>query len=248
VTENKTQIVLLALIVILAAMVAARYLLPSGIKVEGEKSSERVVAVQQVVAERPRGAGEELARATGDASQEVRAGAIAGLTHVLAPEHRPVVEKSTKDPDPRTRAVAAGTLSTYADKPAVDVLVDLVENDKEEEVVRVALRGLGRCKKDPRSIVTLLNTAEHGRSNEIKIAAMNGLLRMLGGRVSKEQGPENEKRWRDLIQRWKEEGFIQKAYAAAGAPLVQRPQDRLGKNWHATLKQKFGTSLDGPVK
>jgi HEAT repeat protein len=225
--EHTTRFVLLAILLVLTAVVAARRLLHGRSKVSGENPSERAAAVYEIAVRRPAGAAAELARVTRDASKEVRVGAIAALAHVLRPDHRPLVVKGTADPDPHIRAVAAGTLSVYGDTAAADVLIRMIEADPDEHVVKEALRGVARCKDDPRAIVALMGKAEHGRSNAVKMAAMNGLLRLIGGRVSRKRHPEDEVSWRDLIQGWKTQGPVTEAYAAAGVPLIQRPQDRI---------------------
>jgi HEAT repeat protein len=227
--ENTTRVVLLVVIVALAAVVAVQRLSRAPAKVEGEAPEERSAAVARVAAKRPPGAAGELARVTSDASAPVRAGALAGLAHVLTPEHRPVVVKSTRDPDPRTRAIAAGTLSKFADKAAADVLINMAHTDENEEVVRAALQGVGKCKDDPRAIVTLMAMAEKGRTDEIKMTAMSSLARMMRARIAGRRRPQDKKNWADLVQRWKEDHYVKQAHAAAGMPLVHRPQDKTGK-------------------
>jgi len=211
-----------------AAIVAGQFTV-SQADVSGENPAERIAAIHQVAVKRSPGAGKALARAAADdPSALVRGEAMAGLSHFLAPEHRPVVEKGTKDTDGRVRAIAADTLGMFGDKAAADVLIELIKTDEDEQVVQGALRGIFRC-DDPRAVVTLLTTAEKGGSRDVKMVAMKSLLRWYGGTIPEDRDPNKEASWRDLIQRWKQDGRVRAAYAAAGARLVDRPQDIIGK-------------------
>ena len=196
--------------------------------------SQRIAAIHEVTVSSASDAGETLARVVAkDTSPKVRREALAGLSHFLKPAHRAVVEKSTKDADAGVRAVAAETLGLYADKAATVALIEMVdkETEKDENVRKAALRGLVKC-DDPKAIVALLDRAERGETREIKLVAMKGLLSKLGVRMSRDRDPKDGRRWRDLIQRWKQSWRIREAYAAAGVRLVSRPQDLLGKDWH----------------
>ena len=220
---------ILAAAALVAAMIVAGHFAFTQAEVSGENPSERVAAIHQIAVKRPPGAGKALARAAADdPSALVRGEAMAGLSHFLAPEHRAAVEKGTKDTDGRVRAVAASTLGMFGDKAAADVLVELIKTDEDEQVVQGALRGIFRC-DDPRAVVMLLKTAEKGGSSDVKMVAMKGLLRWYGGRVPEKRDPDKKASWRDLIQRWKQDGRVRAAYAAAGARLVDQPQDIIGK-------------------
>jgi HEAT repeat protein len=216
-----------------ACVVAAVILLlvGGGADVGGKTPEERVASVADVAARRPRGAAKALGRAVTDRSPEVRRAAMAGLAHVLEPEHRPVVENGTRDSDGRVRALAADTLGLFGDREATDVLVRLIENDPDPRVRIAAIRGLAKC-KDPRSIVVLLETADKGPTQSIRLEAMRFLCWKFKANVRAMRDPDNEALWRDLIQRWKRDGRVRDAYAAASVPLVDRPQDILGKDWH----------------
>jgi HEAT repeat protein len=217
--------------VLCAGVVTIVLIATTGADVTGETPQERVTAVNRVAARRPRGAARALARAVEDRSPEVRRAAMAGLAHVLEPEHRPVVEKGTRDSDGKVRALAADTLGVYGDHEAADVLVRLIENDPEPQVRIAAIRGLAKC-KDPRSIAILLETADKGPSTSIKLEAMRFLSWKFKANVRVMRDPRNQASWRDLIQRWKWDLRVRDAYAAAGVPLIDRPQDILGKDWH----------------
>lgn len=200
--------------------------------VSGEDPAERIAAIHEMTAKRPSGAGKALARAAADdPSPLVRGDAMGGLSHFLAPEHRAVVEKGTKDSDGRVRAIAADTLGLFGDKAAADVLVKVIETDQDEQVVQAALRGIVRC-DDPRAIVMLLETAANGSSSAVKMVAMKGLLRKFGAKIPENRDPDKNASWLDLIQRWKRSIRVRDAYAAAGARLVDRPQDVIGKPCH----------------
>ncbi|MDP6545623.1 MAG: HEAT repeat domain-containing protein [Phycisphaerae bacterium] len=200
--------------------------------------SQRIAAIHEIAVNRPSDAGDTLAKAAAsDPSAKVRREAMAGVSHFLKAGHIKVLRKSTKDSDPGVRAIVGDTLGAYAekypdkDKAVTADLIAMVAEDPVETVRQGALRGLARC-DDPKSIVTLLDRAEHGAGRETKLVAMKALLRKLGVRLSRDRDPKDDRGWRDLIQRWKQSRRIQKAYAAAGERLVQRPQDILGKDWH----------------
>jgi len=220
---------ILAVAALVGTAVLAGNLACNRAEVSGKEPSERVAAIHQIAVERPPGAGKALARAAADdPSALVRGEAMAGLGHFLTPEHRAAVEKGVKDPDGRVRAIAASTLGMFGDKAAADTLVELIETDEDDNVVKGALRGIGRC-DDPRAVVMLMETAEKGESSDVKMAAMKGLLRWYGGRIPGKRDPDKKASWRDLIQRWKQDGRVRAAYAVAGARLVDRPQDIIGK-------------------
>jgi len=203
----------------------------TGAEVTGETPQERVAAVHQVAARRPRGAARALARAAEDRSPEVRRAAVAGLAHVLEDDHRPVVEKATRDADAGVRAVSADTLGVYGDREAADRLIQLIETDPDEQVRLAALRGLSKC-KDPRSIVVLLETADKGKTKRVRLQAMKFLSWKFKANVRAMRDPGYVPGWKDLIQRWKWDLRVRDAYAAAGAELIDRPQDILGRDWH----------------
>lgn len=230
-TSNHAQwIVAVGLTVVLAAV--AGYHALSSAEVTGDDPPDRIAAIRQITVNRPTGAGRALAQAATDSSPQVRREALAGLSHFPAPEHRAVVEKGTTDPDRRVRAIAANTLGVYGDRSAADLLVKLIETDKEEQVVQAALRGLVKC-DDPRAIVALLETAaDKDSSRAVKMVAMKGLLRKFGAGLSKKRDPDKEASWRDLIQRWKGYKRVREAYAAARMPLNDRPQDIIGPDYH----------------
>lgn len=208
--------------------------------VPGGDPPERITAIRQIAAKRPTGAAKALAEAASDASPQVRREALAGLSHFPEPEHRAIVEKGTRDPDRRVRAIAANTLgAAFGDKPATTVLVKLVETDRDEQVILASLRGLVRC-DDPRAIVTLLETAaDETRSRAVQMVAMKALLRKFGAGLSKKRDPDKKASWRDLIQRWKGYRRVRDAYAAAGVRLVDRPQDIIGKDYHPERKKPW---------
>ena len=218
--------------VILVAVIGLRFLTGGSSAVSTGDASERIASIHKIAVSGSDGAGEALARvAASDESPKVRRVALAGLSHYLKPAHRELIRKSTKDADAGVRAIAADTLGLYRDKAATIDLVEIVEKEPDETVRQAALSGLVRC-DDPKAIVALLDRAEHGATREIKLVAMKGLLRKLGVRLSRDRDPKNARKWRDLIERWKQSRRIREAYDAAGVRLVKRPQDLLGKDWH----------------
>ena len=227
--------------VVVLAVLAGVYFTGGSPDVSSGPPSERIAAIHKIAVNGSSDAGETLARAAADPSPQVRREALAGLSHFLKPAHREIIRKRTKDADAGVRAIAADTLGLYAkkyaDKTATTDLIEIVKKEPEENVRLAALRGLVRC-DEPKAIVALLDRAEHGATREIKLVAMKGLLRKLGVRMSRDRDPKDAPGWRDLIQRWKQSRRIQGAYAAAGARLVSRPQDILGKDWHPERRGK----------
>jgi len=194
--------------------------------------SERIAAIYRMAVERPRGAGKVLARAAeSDPSAAVRQAAVGALVHFLEPEFRAAVVKCTGDENARVRAVAAGTLGRYGDGEAADVLAEMVARDGEEQVVLAALNGLADCEA-PMAIVALLETAEKGHSDKVRMVAMRSLLRKYEGKVPDNVEPDDPKRWPDLLQRWRRFDQIKNAYAAARVELIDRPGDIIGGDRH----------------
>jgi len=230
--KNLKAIGVLAGALVCAGLVAIAMFAAARAEVSGESPDERLASVRSIAARRPSGAADALARAAAnDTSARVREAALAGLTHCLEPKHRSVVEDGTRDADAGVRAIAADTLGLYADSPSADVLIKLIQNDPDERVRLAACRGLARC-DDPRSIVVLLETADKSKRKGIRLQAMKSLLVKFKGKLSEKRDPGNEAVWRDLVQRFKWDQRVRDAYSAAGARLVDRPQDILGKDWH----------------
>jgi hypothetical protein len=193
---------------------------------------ERADSVEQIAAKRSPGEAEALAvAAIKDPSPAVRRSAMAGMTRHATAEHRKVFEQGVRDPDPTVRAIAADNLGGYRDAPATGVLVDLVRDDPDERARLAALRGLAEC-DDPRAIVTLLQTGESGKTKAMKLVAMKSLVRKFKGKLNEDRTPDNDPKWRDLIQRFKGDLRVRNAFAAAGVPINDRPGDMLGKDQH----------------
>ncbi|MCP4375168.1 MAG: HEAT repeat domain-containing protein, partial [bacterium] len=172
-------------------------------------TEERISAIHTVAASGSKETARILAGVvSSDAPPAVRREALAGMVHHPEPNHRPAIKKSVKDASPAVREIAVSALSMYKDKDATADLIEVVREEPEERVRHAALRGLVRC-EDPTSIVTLLDRAENGDTNETKRIAMKGLLRKLGVRMSVDRDPKDGRGWRDLIQRWKESRRVQ---------------------------------------
>jgi hypothetical protein len=232
--------VLLAALLCAGAAAIALYA-TTGAEVSGETPEERAASVRRIVADRPPGARRALGRAAGEKSPEVRKAAMAGLAHFLEEEDRSLVEGGTKDKDAGVREVSAETLGQFRDSPAADVLIRLIREDPSERVRMAALRGLAKC-DDPRSIVVLLETADKDPSKPIKLQAMKCMLWKFRANLRRTRDPANEALWRDLIQRWKWDGRVRRAYAAAGVPLIDRPQDIFGRDFHPERRTYAGRS------
>jgi len=225
------RMVVLAVASVLAVTAASLYLAFSPPSLSGDVS-ERIAAIHKMTVERPRGAGGVLARAAeDDPSPEVRREAVGALGHFIEPQFRPAVVTCTTDQVADVRAMAAGTLGLYGDAEAADVLARMIADDTETRVVQAALGGLADCKA-PMAIVALLETAEKNTSTEVRMVAMKSLLRKYEGKVPDGVTPDDEKRWRDLLQRWRRFDRIKDAYATAGVTLVNRPGDIIGHDHH----------------
>jgi len=193
---------------------------------------QRAAAVIRIASQRPLGARDSLSTAAQDESPIVRRAAIVGLTQMaeaMNSENRPVIEKAVRDKDAGVRAVAAESLGKFNDAPATGELIRLLETDRDESVRKAALRGLVDC-DDPRAIVTMVETAGNNASYEIKLQAAKSALRKAGGRLLPGRNPDNDVLWRELIQRLKSDQRIRLAYAAAGAPLIDHPEDAVTRS------------------
>jgi len=225
------RMALLAGAALLAATAAVLYVAIAPPRLSGTPS-ERVAAIHKMAVDRPRGAGPVLADAAeNDPSAEVRGAAVGALSYFLEPEFRAAVVKCTADADARVRAVAAGTLGLYYDAEAADVLADMVAGEDEEQVVLAALDALAACDA-PMAIVALLEAGAKGRGDEVRMVAMRSLLRKYEGKVPDKVSPSDERKWRDLLQRWRRFDKIKDAYAAAGVELIDRPGDIIGRDHH----------------
>jgi len=195
--------------------------------VTGGTPQQRAKAVIRIASERPAGARSALATAAEDESPLVRKTALVGLTQMLKPkEDRPVIEKAIRDDDAGVRAIAAETLGQFNDALATGELIRLLEDQNEtEEVQMAALRGLVNC-DDPRAIVAMVEVASRPDAPlEVRRQSLRSALRKSGGRLLPGRDPTNDRLWRDLIQRFKNDQRVRRAYAAAGVTLVDHPDD-----------------------
>jgi len=192
---------------------------------------DRAAAVIRIAGQRPLGARDSLSTAAQDESPFVRRAAIVGLTQMMDPADRPVIEKAVQDKDAGVRAIAAESLGTFNDAPATEELIRLLETDPDESVRMAALRGLVDC-EDPRAIVAMVETASKDASYEIKLQAGKSALRKAGGRLLPGRNPNDDVLWRDLVQRLKNDSRIRQAYAAAGVTLVNHPEDIAKRDLH----------------
>lgn len=196
---------------------------------------DRVSAAARVASERPANARQSLAEAAEDPNPKVRMAAIVGLTQMMEPQDRPIIEKAVEDADAGVRAVAAETLGEFNDPQAAEKLKTIAQSPREDLTVRkAALRGLVPC-DDPRAVVAMLEIAsDESVPNEIRLQAGKSVMRKAGGKLMPDRRPENKVLWNDLIQRLKNDQRIRRAYSAAGEQLVDRPDDLAERSVHGS--------------
>jgi len=228
---NNRFLVGLAIILAGAGILAVVLWSTSGADVTGGTEQDRAAAVVRIACQRPLGARNSLSTAAQDESPMVRRAAIVGLTQMMAPQDRPVIEKAVRDKDVTVRAVAAESLGKFNDAPATGELIRLLETDPDASVRIAALRGLVDC-DDPRAIVAMVETAGKDASYEIKLQAAKSALRKAGGRLLPGRNPGDDVLWRDQIQRMKSDQRIRRAYVAAGVPLIDHPDDIVKRDLH----------------
>jgi len=210
---------------------------------------DRAAAVARIAGQRPLGARDSLSTAAQDESPMVRKAAIVGLTQMMDAQDRPVIERAVQDKDAGVRAVAAESLGQFNDAPSTGELIRLLETDPDESVRIAALRGLVDC-DDPRAIVAMVETAGKDASYEIKLQAGRSALRKAGGRLLPDRNPGDDVLWRDQIQRMKNDQRIRRAYAAAGVPLIDHPEDMVKRDLHGERQVPAGrpTTKTAPGK
>ena len=210
---------------------------------------DRAAAVARIAGQRPLGARDSLSTAAQDESPMVRKAAIVGLTQMMDAQDRPVIERAVQDKDAGVRAVAAESLGQFNDAPSTGELIRLLETDPDESVRIAALRGLVDC-EDPRAIVAMVETAGKDASYEIKLQAGRTALRKAGGRLLPDRNPGDDVLWRDQIQRMKNDQRIRRAYAAAGVPLIDHPEDMVKRDLHGERQVPAGrpTTKTAPGK
>ena len=242
-TKQAFWVFVLALVVAVAAGAVSWY--ASRAKITGSTLEERVASVCRLAADRPHGWTGALAEAAMDANEppELRRAALAGLTGVKDGKVRQAFEQGLSNEDAQLRAIAAGGVGAFGDKPAADALVALMDGDKDAGVRHAAMAGLARC-DDPRGIVSLLQRAEdRGKPAPDRLAAMTALAGRLLATLGADHRPENTAKWANLVQRLKRMHIVQKAFADAGVALVQRPQDIIGPDAHP---ERGDRELDEP--
>jgi len=210
---------------------------------------DRAAAVARIAGQHPLGARDSLSTAAQDESPMVRKAAIVGLTQMMDAQDRPVIERAVQDKDAGVRAVAAESLGQFNDAPSTGELIRLLETDPDESVRIAALRGLVDC-DDPRAIVAMVETAGKDASYEIKLQAGRSALRKAGGRLLPDRNPGDDVLWRDQIQRMKNDQRIRRAYAAAGVPLIDHPEDMVKRDLHGERQVPAGrpTTKTAPGK
>jgi hypothetical protein len=210
---------------------------------------DRAAAVARIAGQHPLGARDSLSTAAQDESPMVRKAAIVGLTQMMDAQDRPVIERAVQDKDAGVRAVAAESLGQFNDAPSTGELIRLLETDPDESVRIAALRGLVDC-DDPRAIVAMVETAGKDASYEIKLQAGRSALRKAGGRLLPGRNPGDDVLWRDQIQRMKNDQRIRRAYAAAGVPLIDHPEDMVKRDLHGERQVPAGrpTTKTAPGK
>jgi HEAT repeat protein len=221
------RLVVAVSIVAICAVVAAIMFLSGEPDVTVGTPEQRVEAVVRLASERSSGAKNALLAATRDASPKVRRTALVGLSHMLDDEKvRPAIEKAIKDEDAGVRAIGAEALGQFNDGPATGELIGLLENESESESVRkAALRGLVNC-DDSRAIVAMIELASRRDAPlEVRRQSLKSALRKAHGRLLPGRDPTNDRLWRDLIQRFKNDQRVRRAYAEAGVELVDHPED-----------------------
>lgn len=240
-SSNKKFFLGLAIIIGGAGVLALVLLFFGRPDVTSGSEQDRAAAVASIASQRPLGARDSLSTAAEDQSPYVRRAAIVGLTQMMEPVDRPVIEKAVQDKDAGVRAVAAESLGTFNDAPATEELIRLLETDPNESVRMAALRGLVDC-DDPRAIVAMVETAGKDVSYDIKLQAGKSALRKAGGRLLPGRHPNDDVLWRDLVQRLKNDSRIRQAYAAAGVTLVNHPEDIAKRDLHGVRQLPAGGS------
>jgi HEAT repeat protein len=156
-----------------------------------------------------------------------------GLGRFDSPDARQAVERALADPSPKVRAAAAGTLGLFGDQAAADKLGALAASQATPAERKASVLGLARCESE-RSIVWLLETAEHTEDDSVKLAALRGLFKKLGMRYVG-AGPGNQAQWLDSVELTKGFPQVKQAYIQAGRPLERHPE-----NLRPNFEQKRG--------
>jgi hypothetical protein len=227
VSGRGTKVVFSAVAVVLVAAAAASLFAVCGCsaKVSGKTATDRKAAVCSIADERPAGAVEALVLTAGqDTEADVRQAAVVGLGRFDSPDARQAVERALKDPSPKVRTAAAGTLGLFGDPAAADRLGALAASEATLAERKASVLGLARCESE-RSIVWLLETAENTADPEVQLAAIRELYKKLGMRYLG-GGPSNQVRWLEHIEMTKDFPQVQQAYLQAGRPLERHPENK----------------------
>jgi hypothetical protein len=100
-------------------------------------------------------------------------------------ESRAVVESYLRDSDPELRSIALGVLTFHWHLPEHwKTCVRMIEEDKDEEVCRTAVAGLGSLQtgtRDPETLAVLLRVFTNEKEAEsIRMMSYSSILRVLG--------------------------------------------------------------------
>ena len=146
-----------------------------------------------------------------------------GLGRFDSPDARQAVERALKDPSPKVRTAAAGTLGLFGDPAAADRLGELAASQATLAERKASVLGLARCESE-RSILWLLDTAEKTADPEVQLAAIRELYKKLGMRY-RGCGPDNQPRWLHYVELTKDFPQVKQAYLQAGRTLERHPEN-----------------------
>ncbi len=230
-----TKVALSAVATVLVAAAAASLFAVFGCsaKVSGKTATDRKAAVCDIADKKPAGAVEALILTAGqDTEADVRQAAVVGLGRFDSPEAcneaeraeaRKAVERALTDKSSQVRAAAAGTLGLFGDPAAADKLGALAASQATLAERKASVLGLARCESE-RSIVWLLETAEHTADDSVKLAALRELYKKLGMRYVG-AGPGNQRQWLDSVELTKDFPQVKQAYIQTGRTLERHPEN-----------------------
>jgi len=192
----KRLYVLLAVGAILLAAVTAM-VWPGRAKISGQTAEDRIAAIRRLADEQPRGAADAIKSAATDPDAGVRQAAMVCLGRFKRPEDRGTIEAGTRDASEAVRAAAAGTLGFYADEAAADRLGEVLTTDTAPAARIGATQGLARA-RGPKAYVFLAEAMDQDPDPQVRLKAMQRLLRLMKLRRQNPPDPRDLPRWRSL--------------------------------------------------
>jgi len=220
----KRLVIVLAIGAILVAAVTAM-VWPRRAQITGRTAEDRIDTIGRLADEQPRGAADAIKSAATDPDAGVRQAALVCLGRFKRPEDRGTIEAGTRDASEAVRAAAAGTLGFYADDDAADRLGEILTTDTAPAARLGATQGLARA-GGAKAYVFLAEAMDQDPDPQVRLKAMQRLLRLMKLRRPNPPDPRDLPKWRALTAKIRAFHPVQEAFEKVRPPAATGGQTK----------------------